>query len=141
MSEAMPPFILYAPTLRTILIVSGSVCDELRAGHFPAVITTRLKEKLPHSLIPAIPPVNAFHLGIGLTRNCTLKCSYCHADANKSLYATRSTIAAALDHAFKAAAVTPRRALSVSFSFAVGGEPTMPWMLLNGSAPPGSHSR
>ena len=86
-----------------------------------------MREKLSSAVAPLTPPPNAFHLGIGLTRNCTLGCLYCHAEADKKVNAQWPVLAAAIEHAVAAGARTPGRTLSVSF--AVGGEPTMNWPL------------
>lgn len=125
------PFIVYAPTLRTALLVSPTAYDRLSAGEVSPAIAKRLKRMVDRAVVPLTPPAKAFHLGIGLTRDCTLQCTYCHADAGKELGANPETVAAAIEHAFAEAALTPRRTLSVSF--AVGGEPTMPWDLFTES--------
>ncbi|MDP2239641.1 MAG: SPASM domain-containing protein [Burkholderiales bacterium] len=124
-AKGSAPFVLYAPTLRTALVVSERAYTQLRRREIPSKIAANLKQKQSHAITPAVPPQNAFHLGIGLTQDCTLSCIYCHADANKAIYADWATLKPALDHAFSAAAETPRRTLAVSF--AVGGEPTLPW--------------
>lgn len=121
------PFVFFAPTLRMALRLSLPAFDTVRQGAMPRSIENRLRAALPKAATPAVHPPTAFHLGIGLTRNCTLGCLYCHAEADKQRQVSWDILNTAFRHAVTAAAKTPRRTLSVSF--AVGGEPTMPWEL------------
>lgn len=125
------PCVVYAPTLSTALLVTKSSFDTLHSGRIPTRINERLQTRIHASsrraILPIAPSNNAFHLGIGLTRNCTLLCEYCHADANRPIVADERTLTAGIEYAFRKAADTPRKTLSASF--AVGGEPTMPWHL------------
>jgi radical SAM protein with 4Fe4S-binding SPASM domain len=91
----------------------------------PPTIVRRLENI--EAIVPISPPPTAFHLGIGLTRDCTLACRYCHADAGKRESVDWRTLERAIDYAFGRARNTPKRVLSASF--AVGGEPTMEWEL------------
>ena len=126
-SEGEEPFIFFAPTLRMALRLNGKAFEAMAARTIPPNVEARLTAALPKAAVPVAPPPNAFHLGIGLTRDCTLACLYCHAGADKPRRADWKVLQAAFEHAVAAAAKTPRRTLSVSF--AVGGEPTMPWDL------------
>ncbi|MBI2839449.1 MAG: radical SAM protein [Acidobacteria bacterium] len=126
-SAGRPPYVLFAPTLRLALLLNASATEAIQTGRTPPHISTRLSAALSKAVAPVAAPPNAFHLGIGLTRNCTLACLYCHAEADKPRDANWSTLQTAIEYAAAAAAKTPRRTLSVSF--AVGGEPTMPWDL------------
>ena len=125
--EGHEPFIFFAPTLRMALRLNRAAFDAIGGATIPSSVEARLSAALPKAATPAAPPPTAFHLGIGLTRNCTLACLYCHAEADKSRQADWNILRSAFEHAMTAAAKTPRRTLSVSF--AVGGEPTMPWDL------------
>lgn len=126
-SEAEELLAFFAPTLRLALRLNRTAFDAVRGGTMPPSIEARLNEALPKAATPVVPPPTAFHLGIGLTRDCTLACLYCHAEADKPRQADWNILRSAFKHAVAAAANTPRRTLSVSF--AVGGEPTMPWDL------------
>jgi radical SAM additional 4Fe4S-binding domain len=121
------PFVFYAPTLRLALQVNGSCSESVLAGQVPQPLLDRLERGLLNPAHPIAPPASAFHLGIGLTRDCTLACRYCHAEADKPLTVPSEILLSAIRHGFTAAALTPRRVLSASF--AVGGEPTMHWDL------------
>ncbi|MCK6685904.1 MAG: radical SAM protein [Thermoanaerobaculia bacterium] len=130
-TDDRPPFILFAPTLRLALLISPTAFKGMSRGATPSSIEARFKAALPKAAVPVAPPPTAFHLGIGLTRDCTLACLYCHAEADKPSLANWTILQSAFEHAVAAAARTPRRILSVSF--AVGGEPTMPWHLFTES--------
>jgi uncharacterized protein len=54
-------------------------------------------------------------------------CAYCHAEADKPGIAQWESVEAAIEYAAKRAELTPKKTLTVSF--AVGGEPTLPWDL------------
>ncbi len=120
-------FVLYAPTLRLALLVNPTVYSSLIAGYLPPTVEKRLRQAEPTAILPVISPPAAFHLGIGLTRGCTLRCLYCHADAGEKKTISWETLQTAIQYAFRKAGKTPLRTLSASF--AVGGEPTMPWNL------------
>jgi uncharacterized protein len=125
--DGAAPLIFFAPTLRVALVLNGAAFDAIARGSIPETVEMRLRAALPKALAPAAAPPTAFHLGLGLTRDCTLACRYCHAEAGTSQEIEWTTLHGALQYAVAAAAQTPEHALSVSF--AVGGEPTMPWAL------------
>lgn len=125
--EGQEPFILFAPTLRMALRLNPPAFDAIGGGTIPRSVEARMCGALPKAAMPVAPPPTAFHLAIGLTRDCTLACPYCHAEADKPWQVNYNILRSAFQHAVAAAANTPRRTLSVSF--AVGGEPTMPWGL------------
>ena len=77
--------------------------------------------------MPLVERPKAFHLALGLTKNCTLGCLYCHAEADKNIRTEKAVVSQAIDYAFSHAGATPKQTLTVSF--AVGGEPTMNWDL------------
>lgn len=117
----------YVPTLRLALKIGARCAAQLMAGLLPSTIAKRMKLCEPHAIEPAARSKNAFHLGLGLTHDCTLRCTYCHAEADKPAFAQWRLLDEAIQHAFKKAELTPKKTLSVSF--AVGGEPTLPWDL------------
>lgn len=120
------PSIVYAPNLGVALSVSNKMRQFIvKNERLPTVIEDHFSEREGKATFPALERPKAFHLAIGLTRNCTLYCDYCHAEADKDIRTDRVYVDAAIEHAFKSAGQTPRRILSVSF--AVGGEPTMNW--------------
>jgi len=117
----------YVPTLRLALNVGTRCAGQLIAGMVPTAIAHRMKLSEPNAIKPAPRTKNAFHLGLGLTQDCTLRCTYCHAEADKPGLAEWPLLESAIQHAVKKAELTPKKTLSVSF--AVGGEPTLPWDL------------
>ncbi len=117
-------FIFYAPTLRLALSLSKTLAEPVRStGVLPESITRRLMRSSKTPVFPVVARPKAFHLAIGLTNNCTLACDYCHAEADKDTTIQHDLIVKSIDYAFKKAAETPKKTLSVSF--AVGGEPTV----------------
>ena len=68
---------------------------------------------------------NFFPLSVALTRNCSLACKYCHADAGRNSDGNDEIIKAALQYAMKEISSNSLKGLHVSF--AVGGEPTYRW--------------
>lgn len=119
------PLIFYAPEFKLALALNSSDLGGAIAKPLPSAIIRRLANVEP--IVPIAPPATAFHLGIGLTRDCTLACRYCHADAGKPESVDWQILGHAIDYAVDRARNTPKRVLSVSF--AVGGEPTMEWEL------------
>ena len=118
--------IVYAPNLGVVLSVTDRVRRYVtKNSTLPSVIERHFQSREEHATYPIVERPKAFHLAMGLTRNCTLFCDYCHAEADKDVRTGRGYIDTAIEHAFKCAGATPRRILSVSF--AVGGEPTMNW--------------
>lgn len=124
--QGMP--VVYSPSLGVGLVVTTGTFEQMSAGTLPECVMERLRPRLdrPREVAPDLPP-NAFHLGVGLTTNCSLACCYCHAEADKPVVADEQVVMASIRHAFSAASKTERKVLSASF--AVGGEPTLPWDL------------
>lgn len=114
--------IFYAPQASMALRLNRTDLP-VEGGALPAILIDRMASR--DVVTPAIAPANAFHLGVGLTRDCSLACTYCHADAGVAMHASREILDSAIQHAFARAARTPSRILSASF--AVGGEPTLQW--------------
>jgi len=119
------PLIFYAPEYKLALALNSPNLDVVARSGLPSFILERLARREP--IAPITPPATAFHLGLGLTRDCTLACRYCHADAGRRQVISRNTLQKTIDYAFGRAKSTPKRVLSVSF--AVGGEPTLEWDL------------
>lgn len=131
-------FILYAPTLRKALRITGRLAS--RIGE--TSLTEEIHDKdvkgvlslLENSLENAIKPFPTherksrfFHLALGLTKNCTLGCLYCHADAGAKEVMADDLLNNALHYAFETAKRDELK--GVNISFAVGGEPTTYWEL------------
>ena len=119
--------VFYAPTLKLALLIKNELAAKLWSGEVPEIIQKKLERQLPIAQNPIIDRPKAFHLALGLTKNCTLGCLYCHAEADKNILTDRRLISRAIDYAFSHAGDTPKKTLTVSF--AVGGEPTMNWEL------------
>jgi uncharacterized protein len=68
-----------------------------------------------------------FHLALGLTKNCTLACLYCHADAGIREDMSPEILTNAIQHAFDTCRRNSLKGINISF--AVGGEPTTNWGL------------
>lgn len=118
--------IIYAPNLGIALAVGEKVRQKIvNHAQLPNVVAEHFSKREAKKRFPLVERPKAFHLAIGLTRNCTLYCDYCHAEADKDIRTDPRLIDSAIEHAFKSAGETPRHILSVSF--AVGGEPTMNW--------------
>lgn len=116
------PLVFYAPQRSIALALNRTDLPGADAA-LPEQIVARLDAR--PLLEPAAQPATSFHLGVGLTRDCTLACTYCHADAGTQEHTPDAVLDAAIQHAFTRAARTPARVLSASF--AVGGEPTFRW--------------
>jgi MoaA/NifB/PqqE/SkfB family radical SAM enzyme len=88
-----------------------------------------LSELFNRSLASVVKPFNLgkinsryFHLALGLTKRCTLRCVYCHAEAGDEDDMSPELIEQAISHSFRSAA--EKELQGVNISFAVGGEPT-----------------
>jgi sulfatase maturation enzyme AslB (radical SAM superfamily) len=131
-------WLLYAPTLTRLFRISNRLADELKqcgfSGASPTASLTRLKSTLTAALAKAVTPFplhlgksRFFHLALGLTKNCPLKCIYCHAEAGGPETMNREILDSAIAYAFENAIRCGRKGVNVSF--AVGGEPTSQWEL------------
>jgi len=73
-----------------------------------------------------VPEDSTVHLSIGLSNNCTLRCSYCHANATVGdAVIDTATLRSVIDSAFVEA--TKRNNKEILVSFSAGGEPTFNW--------------
>ena len=132
-------YLLYAPTLCKLLRVNLQMAeilskDELSLEHQNSGVR-KLVEILFKALESAIMPFNVsqgksryFHLALGLTKRCTLRCVYCHAEAGDEDDMSPDLIEDAILHSFRSAAEKGLK--GVNISFAVGGEPTANFPLL-----------
>lgn len=120
------PTLAYVPLLGVVASVSDSIKDYVtNQGRIPEVLESKLEQRLPVARKPLRTEPTAFHFALGFTRDCTLFCDYCHAEADKKIYTDQRLIDTSIDYAFIEAGKRSSRSLSVSF--AVGGEPTMNW--------------
>lgn len=130
--------LLYAPTLRRLLKIS----DKLALTINEHGITRETSDKditavvslLEQSLRDAIKPFpihirksKFFHLALGLTKDCTLGCLYCHANAGKREEMPPALLNKSIHYAFETAQKNSLKGINISF--AVGGEPTTNWNL------------
>lgn len=130
--------LLYAPTLRKLLSITPRLASKISLkGLSNEVDDTDVRavaSLLEQSLDSAIKPFpmhlrksNFFHLALGLTKDCTLSCLYCHADAGKREEMPLDVLSNSVSFAFKTAKKNSLK--GVNISFAVGGEPTINWGL------------
>lgn len=129
--------VVYAPTLGVLLRVLPSLHETLLAQpNWEQAGSKGVKdvsEVLARASVdpPALPPANRksdyFHLALGLTHDCTLRCAYCHAEAGEKVDMDKEILAGAIAHAFSIVKRDELKGLRVSF--AVGGEPTARWTL------------
>jgi radical SAM protein with 4Fe4S-binding SPASM domain len=134
--------LLYAPTLQRLVDVSAAAADRatgLQKGHFEEALREyipRAHEELQSACKSAVAvgvvdheqrkQLVVFPLSVGLSRRCTLACSYCHVDARSVGEVTsRAVLEAAVRHAEEQVRKHAMKSLHVSFS--VGGEPTYEW--------------
>lgn len=132
-------YILYAPTLKRLLLVSNDLALQISKNGITSENTSKdikyLAELFERALTNSIEPFSIqankkssfFHLALGLTQDCTLGCLYCHAEAGKRKEMTIELIDSSLKHAFNIA--NNENLKKVNISFAVGGEPTTNWKL------------
>src|SRR3989338_6601607 len=81
---------LYAPLLRKLFLLSDGLAELISQSSFDSncddinYIKKSLLEGLKRKIVPEPPADNSnFHLSLELTRDCTLSCVYCHAEAGK----------------------------------------------------------
>lgn len=130
--------LLYAPTLRKLLLITEGLASriyqfglekEIYHTDVQAVLSL-LKKSLDNPIKPFSIADNKsrfFHLAIGLTKNCSLNCLYCHADAGKREEISQDILSKAIFYAFDTAQKNNLKRINISF--AVGGEPTVNWKL------------
>lgn len=132
--------LLYAPTLKRLIEIESSLArklsgtSETRFEEELQEINPSMARTLDKALKTAFTPkykkrdASIFPLSLALTRDCSLRCIYCHAEAGEKDSEIRPEILeAALKHASDEIKRRGLRGLHVSF--AVGGEPTLNWEL------------
>lgn len=131
-------FLLYAPTLKKLMRITSSLAilisnTELKGSMTDKSIlslVTLLDESIKSALKPF--PISKgkskfFHLALGLTKDCTLRCLYCHAEAGKREDMPEDILDSAIHYAFETS--MERKLNGINVSFSVGGEPTTNWKL------------
>lgn len=129
-------YILYAPTLNTLLKIAKELAVQISERGIQACNENKglnevyeiLKDKLPNAITPfdsmkSKPTI--LPLSLGLTRDCTLACLYCHADAGNKGEMSDEIMEYALEYAFNKAKSECKNGLTISFN--AGGEPTFNW--------------
>ncbi len=123
--------LFYAPTLGFLIAVDKNLCKKIKdafltdLSKFPELkqlLEERFSERLPMDFDISKLKTNYFHLALGLTENCTLKCIYCHADAGENKNMPFELLDAAINHAVNE--TVKNKLKGINASFAVGGEPT-----------------
>lgn len=129
--------LLYAPTLRKLLRITARLAARIseeglpKEPAYPGIrgVANLLESALSTDAIQPFQlshrPSRYFHLALGLTRNCTLQCLYCHADAGQAEAMPQNVVEKAVQYAFDSARTNHLKGINVSF--AVGGEPTSDW--------------
>jgi len=131
--------ILYAPTLKQLIEIRETLAQRLLTCHGKAfgenleILNPYLYDIFINALKSAIclkepqqKTTNIFPLSVGLTRDCSLRCIYCHAEAGeKNTEIDPEILTAALQYASHEIKRKGLKGLHVSF--AVGGEPTYNW--------------
>ncbi len=131
-------FLIYAPTLRKLLRITDQLCLRIRekglstetADKDVHAVAILLQQSLKNAVNPfpfALRKSKVFPLALGLTKNCTLKCLYCHADAGKREDMPLDILNTSIHYAFESAQQNSSRRIGISFS--VGGEPAANWKL------------
>jgi uncharacterized protein len=142
-------FIVYAPLRQSAFIGNEYVADCIRrlqkgewySNRRDVTLVKLLRgldmvdagpESRPSRLFPSNPAPTSVTLF--LTTACNLRCSYCYASAGnrRPRSMSLSTAQRGIDFAAQNAAATPCRTLGVSYHG--GGEPTVNWLVLSGSA-------
>ncbi|MCR4319007.1 MAG: 4Fe-4S cluster-binding domain-containing protein [Candidatus Brocadiaceae bacterium] len=131
-------FLLYAPTLRRLLKISNKLARMINEHGLTRETSDKdviaVVSLLDQSLREAIKPFpihmrksKYFHLALGLTKDCTLGCLYCHASAGKREEMPPELLNKSIHYAFETAQKNGLKGINISF--AVGGEPTTSWNL------------
>lgn len=131
-------FLFYAPTLAKLFRIKKELAQRISIYGLSdnskdtsiAQLTNSLNNVLPNAIKPFpihLRKSNSFHMALGLTKSCTLRCLYCHADAGKQEDMPIEILDDAIGYAFETA--KNNALINIKFSFAVGGEPTAKWDL------------
>lgn len=134
--------VLYVPTLKQLIEVKDTLVQKLLTCE--KVLDQKLEKLSPQlyetflsEFESAILPrkvhkqtLTIFPLSVGLTRDCSLRCIYCHVKAGeKKEEIDHEILTSALEYASQEIKEKELRGLHVSF--AVGGEPTYRWDLFH----------
>ena len=125
-------YLLYSPTLcklfRVNLGMAQMISEEGLFHEHRNIKVQGLAELFNRSLDSAVNPFNRgkinsryFHLALVLTKRCTLRCIYCHAEAGDEDDMSPELLEQAIQHSFRSAA--EKGLQGVNISFAVGGNP------------------
>ena len=133
--------LVYAPTLKMLIACAGDIAEEvvgftkgLNLGLEPTA--AQVIQTLTSALAGAVTPKPAsrrtptvFALSVAISRDCPLRCIYCHAEAGEQQDSPPELLLDALEHAGNEIRSRGLKALHVSF--AVGGEPTCRWSVFH----------
>ncbi|MBI4980911.1 radical SAM protein [Candidatus Woesearchaeota archaeon] len=129
---------LYAPLLRKLFLISDGLAELISQSGFDSdcddinYLKKSLLEGLKRKIVPEPPVDNSdLHLSLELTRDCTLSCIYCHAEAGRKESMNPELLETAVEYAFRTS--VERNCKSVIVSFVAGGEPTINWPLFRSS--------
>jgi radical SAM protein with 4Fe4S-binding SPASM domain len=131
-------FLFYMPTLAKLFNISSELASEISIknisidsnNYYIKYISNKIEEvitiyKNPQQLNSVNS--NSFHLGLALTRDCTLSCIYCYAESGKREYMSKELIDAAVNYAFEK--TREMHLEKVMISITAGGENTIDWDL------------
>lgn len=131
--------LIYAPTLRILVECSNSLISELilsipefeqKLPKLAPLIFSSFRKGLNNPIIPKAinkRTPSVFALSVGISRDCSLKCIYCHADAGLKIDSDPRILLASIDYVKQK--IKERNLKALHVSFAVGGEPTIRWNL------------
>lgn len=126
--------ILYAPLLQKIYRIDKNLADKISNWGFEGeyndlkYINASLKNGMKNPVKPkkSYNPCSS-HLSLELTRDCSLNCVYCHAEAGKKNVMKEWLVESALKNQFEDA--KKNKIEKVDISFIAGGEPSLGWDL------------
>ncbi len=121
--------IFYAPTLGICMLCTAELTSRMKAHLNGEILFEEFEKLLSSSWASRMQTFNLesvkskyFHIALGLTENCTLSCVYCHADAGKPTLINDELLVASASYAQQK--VRDKNLRGINLSFAVGGEPT-----------------
>ena len=125
---------LYAPLLRKLFLISDGLAELISQSSFDSncddinYLKKSLLEGLKRKIVPEPPADNSnLHLSLELTRDCTLSCVYCHAEAGRKESMSSELLETVVEYAFRTG--VERNCKRLIASFVAGGEPTINWSL------------
>jgi uncharacterized protein len=132
--------LLYAPLLKKLFRVDIQLAELISEDGFSSDINHtglhQITNSLERALETKINPIargngNYFHLSLELTRDCTLDCNYCAADAGMKSFMSEELLEEAISQAFEKGKERDVKELKVSY--VAGGEATLALPLLKKS--------